>query len=34
MTQFLCDCNEYEIQHFGLELKVLKNTENMTKYKI
>ena len=29
-----CDFHEYEIQHFGRELEVLKSTENLTKYKI
>ena len=34
MTQFSCLFNEYEIQQFGQELKILKIADNMTKYKM
>ena len=34
MTQFSRDFDEYEIQHFGRQLKIQKNTENMAKYKM
>ena len=34
MTQFSCDFDKYEIQYLDQHLKILKNTENTTKYKM
>ena len=34
MIQFSYDFDEYEIQHCDEQLKILKNKESMTKYKM